>query len=45
MAEFNPSTAKLVEETNLDASSKVDFDASSAKIIEEPVVTDNAGSV
>ena len=34
MAEFDPSTAKLVEEP--------DFDASSAKIIEEPVVTDDA---
>ena len=33
MAEFDPSTAKLVEEP--------DFDASSAKIIEEPVVTDD----
>ena len=29
MAEFDPSTAELVEEPN--------FDASSAKIIEEPV--------
>ena len=34
MAEFDPFTAKLVEEP--------DFDASSAKIIKEPVVTDDA---